>query len=115
MRQSECFGTGEETAVDGVNNWLSTDLPTTKEPSIETLECVLSALNLLEFDVDIAFGIRIERDMDDMTVFVLALGANVIFELLYPAVTLFSADLVSLVPLWIKNKLTHRVQMRSEV
>ena len=112
---SESFGTGEETAVDRVNNWLSTDLPTTKEPSIETLECILSALNFLELDVNVAFRVRIEGDMNHMTVFFFALGANVIFELLDPALTLFPVYLVSLGALDGMKERTHRVQMHFEV
>ena len=52
-------GASEETAVNRVNNWLSTDLPTTKKSSVQTLDRILAALNSVEFQVNVALGVRI--------------------------------------------------------
>lgn len=56
---SDRFRTAEQTTVDSVNNWLSTDLPTTEESSIEPFDGVLSTLDPVEFEVDIALRVRI--------------------------------------------------------
>jgi hypothetical protein len=52
-------GASEETAVDRVNNWLSTDLPTTKESSVQTPDRILTALHSIKFKVDVALSIWI--------------------------------------------------------
>jgi hypothetical protein len=67
-RSLDGLGPGEKTAVNGVNNWLSTNLPTTKEASIQSLNRVLASLDSIEFEVDIALRIRIERNVDNVTV-----------------------------------------------
>ena len=49
----------KERTVDGVNDRLSADLTTTKETSVETFDGVLTALNTVKFEVDVALSIRI--------------------------------------------------------
>lgn len=49
----------KEGTVDGVNDRLSADLATTKEASVETFDGVLTALNTVKFEVDVALSIRI--------------------------------------------------------
>ena len=51
--------TSEETAVNGVNDWLSTNLPTTKETPVQSLDRVLAALHPIEFEIDVTLSIRI--------------------------------------------------------
>jgi len=91
LAESDSFGSREQTAVDGVNDGLCTDLPTTKETPVETLDCVFAPLNLVEFEVDIALRIRVKGDVNNVTVLAFAFGTNVIFELLDPGVTFFPA------------------------
>lgn len=58
--RSEGFGgASKETAVDRVNNWLSTDLPTTEESAVQALDRILPTLHSIELEIDIALGIRI--------------------------------------------------------
>jgi hypothetical protein len=95
--RSEGFGgASEKTAVDRVNNWLSADLPTTKETSIQSLDCILASLYPVEFEVDIALRIRIERNVDNVTILLVALGFDIVLELLHPSVTFLSADILAL-------------------
>ena len=86
---SESFGgASEKTAVDRVNNWLSTDLPTTEESAVQALDRILPTLHSIELEIDIALGIRIECNMDHVTVLLFAFGPNVILELFDPGFAL---------------------------
>ena len=49
----------EEGAVHGVNDGLSTDLSATKETAVEALDSVLSALDAVKLQVDVARGIGV--------------------------------------------------------
>ena len=58
--RSEGFGgASKKTAVDCVNNWLSTDLPTTEESAVQALDRILPTLHSIELEIDVALGIRI--------------------------------------------------------
>jgi hypothetical protein len=58
--RSEGFGgASKKTAVDRVNNWLSTDLPTTEESAVQALDRILPTLHSIELEIDVALGIRI--------------------------------------------------------
>ena len=59
MRRLESGGPGEERAVDGVDNRLSTDLATTEESAIEPLDGIFAALDLVKFKVDVTLCVRI--------------------------------------------------------
>lgn len=49
----------EERAVDGVDNRLGADLTSAEETAIETLDGVFPASHTVEFEVNVALGIRI--------------------------------------------------------
>jgi hypothetical protein len=53
------LGAREKTAVDGIHDRLSGNLPATKETAVETLDGVLAALDSIELEVDIALGVWI--------------------------------------------------------
>ena len=89
---SNCLGAGEKTAVHRINNWLSTDLPTTKESAVQSLNGIFASLNTVEFQIDVSLCVRIKSDVNHMTVFVLAFGSDVILKLFDPAFTLFSGS-----------------------
>ncbi len=92
---SERFRAREQTAVHGVNDWLSADLPTAKVPPIETLDGIFASADTFEFEVNVAGSIWIEGDVDDMAVLLLAFGADIVFELFDPSVTFFSIQNIS--------------------
>ncbi len=48
------FGTREQTAVDCVDDGCSSNHPSAKVPSVETFDGVLSSLDLIELEVDVA-------------------------------------------------------------
>jgi hypothetical protein len=74
----------EEAAVDCVNNWLCADLPTAKESPVETLDCILAALHPVKLEVDVALSVGIEGNVHHMAIFIFALCADIVFELLDP-------------------------------
>jgi hypothetical protein len=87
--KSEGFGgASEKTAVDRVNNWLSTDLPTTEESAVQTLDRILPTLHSIELEIDVALGIWIECNVDHMTVLLFAFGTDIILELFDPGFAL---------------------------
>ena len=94
-RSSHSFGPREQTGVDGVNDRLCANLPTAEIPPVEALDGILAARYPLEFQVDVALGVRVERDVDDVAVFLFALGAYVVFEFFNPTVAFFSIAFVS--------------------
>lgn len=53
------FGPREQTAVNGVNDWLCADLPATKESSIQALDRILASLYTVKLEIDVALGVRI--------------------------------------------------------
>lgn len=93
--RSESFGPREETAVDGVNNRLSTDLPTAKESSIETSDSVLAARNFVEFEIDVALCVRVQSNMNNMAILALALVTHIVLQFLDPAFSFFPVFKVS--------------------
>ena len=93
QRLSDRFRAAEKTTVDSVNDWLSTDLPTAKESSIETLDGILTTLNLVEFEVDVPLRIRVQGNVNDVAVFLFAFCSDIVFELLDPGFTFFPVEL----------------------
>ena len=89
--RSEGFGgASEKTAVDRVNNWLSTDLPTTEESAVQALDRILPTLHSIELEIDIALGIRIECNVDHVTVLLFAFGTDIVLEFFDPGFALLS-------------------------
>ena len=84
------FGSGKKTAVERINNWLSTDLPTTKEAAIETFDSVLASLDFIEFEVDVTLRVWIERNVYDMAILFFTLRLDVILEFLDPDISFLS-------------------------
>jgi hypothetical protein len=80
---------GEETAVDGINNWLCTDLSTTEESSVESLDGVLASLYTIKLQVYVTLSVGIKSNVDNMTVFLFTFSFDVVLELLDPSITLF--------------------------
>ena len=58
-RRLECASSGEERAVDRIDNRLSRDLPAAKETSVQSFNGIFAASDAVELQVDIALGIRI--------------------------------------------------------
>lgn len=77
-------GTREDTAVDGVHDRLGGDRAAAEETTVETLDGVFAALDLVEFQVDVAFRVRIYGDVNNMAIFVIALLADVLLEFFDP-------------------------------
>jgi hypothetical protein len=86
---------GENTAVDCVHNRCSADHASAKVPSIQALDGILSALNLVELEVDVALRVGIQSNVYDVAVLLFGFLSNVIFEFLDPLFTFLPA--VSLV------------------
>jgi hypothetical protein len=84
-------GAREQTAVDGVHNRSSCDHPSIKITAVQALDGVLSALDLVELEVDVARRIGVKSDVDDVAVLLLGLLSNLFFELLGPVLALLSA------------------------
>ena len=91
------LGTREETAVDGIHDGLRGDLFASKETSIEAFDSVLAALNTVELQVNVALRVRIYRDVNNMAIFLFALLADVILQILDPSFTGFSVKKLSVV------------------
>lgn len=87
---------GEVHVVDGVDDELCSDVTATEETTLKTLDGVLSALYAIELDVNLAIGrAGSDTNVDDLTVTVLALAFDVLFELLLPAWLVGTAMMVS--------------------
>lgn len=85
---SDRSGAREQTAVDGIYNRRRVDHPSAKISAVETLNGVLAALDLVELEINVALGVGIHRDVDDVTVLGLGLLPDVVLEFLYPVLTL---------------------------
>jgi hypothetical protein len=82
----------EQTAVDRVNNWLGTDLPSTKESSVEAFDGILASLYAIKLQVDVTLGVWIESNVGNMAVLFLTFSFDIIFKLLRPGIAFFSAQ-----------------------
>jgi hypothetical protein len=89
---SHRLGTGEQTAVDSIHDWLGANLAPSKEAAVQAFDSVLAALDLREFEVDIALSIRVKGDVHHMAVLLLAFGADILLKLLLPGVSFFPID-----------------------
>lgn len=82
----ECPRAGEQTAVDCVYNRGRVDHPPTKVSAIKTLDGVFTTLNLVKLEVDVAFRVGINRDVNHMAVSALGFIPHLVFEFLDPAI-----------------------------
>ena len=72
--------------VDSIDDVLRSDSTTSKEAAIETTDSVLTALNAIELDVDLAVIIvESEADVHNLAVLFVALSLDVFFEFLLPS------------------------------
>lgn len=83
-----------QTAVDGINDWLCADLATAEEPSVKALDRVFAALDPVELEIDVALGIRIYSNVNDVTVLVFAFSLDVIFEFFDPSITFLPDEML---------------------
>lgn len=79
--------TREQTAVDSVHNRRGANHASTKVTTIQTLDSILTALDLVKLQIYVALRIRVEGDMDNMTIFFSGFLSNVILQFLNPAFT----------------------------
>ena len=86
----------EHGAVNSINNRRGANHPTAKVSPIKTLDRVLSALHTVELEIDVALAVWVEGDMHDMAVLLLGLGADVVFELLFPVLSSLPALLLAI-------------------
>ena len=59
VSMSKSRSPGEKRAVDGVDNRLRADLTSAEESTVETFDSVLASSNAVEFEIDVALGVRI--------------------------------------------------------
>ena len=57
-----------------------------KVPTVKTLKGFLTTRHRIELDVNIAVGVRVNSDVNDFTILLVALGPDFGFEVFYPAV-----------------------------
>jgi hypothetical protein len=55
-------------------------------PAVETLQSLLAARDGVELDINVALGVRVNGDVDDLAVFLVAFALNLGLEVLDPAV-----------------------------
>lgn len=84
-------GLGEETAIDGLDDRLSSDGATAEESAVETLDGILAARDRFELDVDVALGVGVYCNVNNLAILLLALVANVVLELSGPVVATLPA------------------------
>lgn len=78
----------EKRAVNSINNRLRANLSPTEESAVESLDSILASLDLVKLKVDVTLSIRIEGNMDNLAVFLVAFGADVVFKLFDPGFTI---------------------------
>lgn len=54
-----CFGSGEKTAVDSIDDGLGGNLSSTEESSIQTLDGIFTTLDSVELQVNVPCGVWI--------------------------------------------------------
>jgi len=85
---------GKQRTVHCIHDRLRCDRPATKEASVQTLHSLLAASDSVELDVDVALSVRVEREMHDVPVLLLALFADVVFELFDPVLATLPEDVL---------------------
>lgn len=95
--KSECLGPREQAAVHGVNDWLCANLPTAKVSSIQSFDGIFASADTLELEVNIALGVGIERDVDDMAILLFAFSSDIVLEFFDPRFTFFPVGPLAIV------------------
>lgn len=78
-------GSSKEGIVDLVDDIRGADRAVVEVPAVETLKGLLAARDGIEFDIDISIRVGINRDVDDLAVFLGALILDFFLELFSPA------------------------------
>jgi hypothetical protein len=78
-------------------------LTSAEESTVQPLDGVFAALDPIEFEVDVALGVRIYSNVNDVTILFFALSADVILQLLDPGLSFFSVADSQQVVLCIQN------------
>lgn len=81
------LGAREHGAVNGINNWSRANHTAAKVSPVKSLDSILSSLNTVELEVDVALAVWVEGDVHDVAVFLLCLGADVVLELSLPVLS----------------------------
>ena len=89
---SPAAGTSKQTGVDCVNHRRGRDPLSAKEPSIEALDRLFSAADLVELDVDLALAVGVKRNVNNMAILFLTFSLDVVFEFFDPGITGFPAN-----------------------
>lgn len=79
-------GAREETAVDSIHNVRCINHPAAKVSSVQALDGIFTTLNLVEFEVNVTLGVRIDGNMDNMSVLLLSFCSDVVFEFFDPVI-----------------------------
>lgn len=76
----------KQTAVDSIHNRSRADHSSSEISAIKALDGILASLDTIKFKVDVSLRVRIERDVDNVTIFLLSFCADIVFELLLPVI-----------------------------
>ena len=69
----------EQASVDGVDDGLGADLSPAKKSPVEALDRVFASLYSIEFEVDVALRVWIQRNMDNVAVLLFTFGLDIVF------------------------------------
>lgn len=83
----------EETAVDCIHDRLCSDDFSAEKSPVQPLDGILTALDTVEFEVDVALRVRIYSNVNDVTIFLLTLSADVILQILDPGVSFLTVEI----------------------
>lgn len=86
---SNSLGAREQTAVDCIHNRRGANHATSKETTIEALDCIFASLDFVEFEIYIAFCVWVEGNMNNVAIFFFGFLSNVILKFLDPGFTFF--------------------------
>ena len=70
-------------------------MPSSEESAVKTLDSILATLNPVEFEIDIALGIGVYRNVNDSAIFLVALSSNIVLEFFDPGFAFFPGALIS--------------------
>lgn len=80
-------GSAPEGVVDLVDDVRSHDRAVVETATIKTLQSFLTTRDRVKLDVNVAFCVWVDGDVDDLAVLLITLGPDFGFEVLDPAVT----------------------------
>ena len=113
---SDSLGPRKETAVDSIHHGSGTDLSAAKEAPVETFDGVFPSLDPIELEIDLALGVGIQGNVDDVSVLLLTLGSDVVLQLLDPGLALLPGEPLAGMPKrmgeghilgWVEHVLEH--------